>query len=388
MKILFVNQSDATVPPPPNLIRADTYISVPLAEQMMAKGHDVTFLSTMGSKVKTKQIFTRTPPLLSVITPQEYYHIPDPALRLKLWWTFHFDLYSRLVEATKQESFDIVHIHANSPLLELVAAMHITAPLVFTLHDIPVNRELENRVLKLFNMKNPIFISISDYQRKSFPAFSFTQTIYHGLDMKKFLFDPHGGNNLIFAGRLKKIKGIAEAIQVALRTNKKLAITGTKSYPDIAFYNSQIVPVLEANKELLHFSGSIDRTNIEEFYQKGKTILIPILWEEPFGLTMIEAMACGTPVIAFARGSVPELIKDGVTGFIVNPSDKDIRGNFIIKKTGIDGLCEAVNRIYSLSAQEYGQMRENCRKHIEEHFTLDRMVDQYEEVYKIVLHIN
>lgn len=100
---------------------------------------------------------------------------------------------------------------------------------------------------------------------------------------------------------------------------------------------------------------------------------------------MIEAMACGTPVVAYARGSVPEVIKDGETGFIVNPSDTDIRGNWIIKKTGIEGLCEAVERIYSMPEDQYRQMRRNCRAHVEKNFTVERMVDEYEKVYKEIL---
>jgi glycosyltransferase involved in cell wall biosynthesis len=100
---------------------------------------------------------------------------------------------------------------------------------------------------------------------------------------------------------------------------------------------------------------------------------------------MIEAMACGTPVIAYARGSVPEVIVDGVTGFVVNSSDDDIRGNWIIKKTGIEGLQEAIEKIYSLSDDEYLKIRKNCRKHVEENFTFNKMVDEYEKVYKEVI---
>jgi glycosyltransferase involved in cell wall biosynthesis len=105
------------------------------------------------------------------------------------------------------------------------------------------------------------------------------------------------------------------------------------------------------------------------------------MWEEPFGLVFVETMASGTPIIAFARGAVPEVIVDGVTGFIINPSDEDIRGKWIIKKTGLDGLCEAVERIYSLSKDDYGKMREACRAHVENNFTMERMVKEYESVY-------
>jgi glycosyltransferase involved in cell wall biosynthesis len=96
-------------------------------------------------------------------------------------------------------------------------------------------------------------------------------------------------------------------------------------------------------------------------------------------------MCTGTPIVAYARGAVPEIIQDGKTGFIVNPSADDIRGNWIVKKTGIEGLCEAVQRIYSMPKAEYLQMRKNCRAHIEKNFTLERMTNEYEKVYKKIL---
>lgn len=105
-----------------------------------------------------------------------------------------------------------------------------------------------------------------------------------------------------------------------------------------------------------------------------------------FGLVMIGVMSCGTPVVAYARGSVPEVIKDGETGFIVNPSDEDKRGDWIIKKTGIEGLVEAVKRIYSMPENQYQQLRKNCRRHIENNFTAERMINDYVQVYQEILH--
>ena len=124
---------------------------------------------------------------------------------------------------------------------------------------------------------------------------------------------------------------------------------------------------------------------LSDFYGRAKALLYPIEWEEPFGLVLIESMACGTPIVAFARGSIPEVVIDGETGFIVNPSDSDIRGNFIIKKTGKEGLKEAVEKIYAMSEAEYRQMRLNCRKHVEANFTVEKMVDGYEKVYQKLL---
>ena len=136
------------------------------------------------------------------------------------------------------------------------------------------------------------------------------------------------------------------------------------------------------DRKIVFHLGFLEQKELVSYYQNAKLFLFPIEWEEPFGLVMIEAMAAGTPIVAFARGSVPEVIKDGETGFIVNSSDEDKRGDWIVKKVGIDGLCEAVERIYSMPKDHYRQMRKNCRGHVEKFFTIEKMIDNYEMVYK------
>lgn len=128
-----------------------------------------------------------------------------------------------------------------------------------------------------------------------------------------------------------------------------------------------------------------DRAEISTFYQRSKLFLFPLSWEEPFGLVLAESMACGTPVIAYARGSVPEIIKDGKTGFIINSSNDDSRGNYIIKKTGIEGLCEAVKKIYAMPETDFLTMRRECRTSVEERFTAEHMAQEYMELYKRLL---
>ena len=150
---------------------------------------------------------------------------------------------------------------------------------------------------------------------------------------------------------------------------------------------SKLSAINEAAKKILNFITKLSvkqKINIS-YYQDTKILVNPIRGEESFGLVMAEAMSCGTPVVAFAKGSVPEIIKDGITGYIINYSPKDIRGNFIIKKTGEEGIVEAVKRIYQLSKDDYEKMRKNCRKHVEENFTIKKMVDNYEKVYKKVI---
>ena len=147
------------------------------------------------------------------------------------------------------------------------------------------------------------------------------------------------------------------------------------------YWESEVFPHIDGKNIL--YESVLPKEALHQRYGNAKALLFPIHWEEPFGLVMIEAMACGTPVIAYNRGSVSEIVRDGVTGYIVdddrsNKSDKTNTSNLIIKKKGIAGLVEAIKRIGEID-------RSACRKHVEAHFTVDRMVTGYEQVYKKVL---
>lgn len=383
MKILFINLTDHTIPPPPGVIRADTYISVPIAEEMQKRGHQVSFICPPGSHVKTEKITTATGPIVSVVPLDELTHIPDMQVRTEIISAFYADTCLTLLEHAKE--FDLVHFHTNIPLAELAFTRRLSIPCIFTLHSVARMPELESRVMHTFKSDNNHFISISNYQRSTFPALSFLKTIYHGVDLDLFSFNPDGGEEMLFAGRLRKTKGVKEAIETALATKRKLLVTGALSSTDHNYFNEVVEPLLKQHGDLLSLDKNLDRNHIYAHYQKSKLTLIPIQWEEPFGLVMIESMACGTPIVAFARGSAPEIDKDGETGFVINPSDDDIRGDWIIKKTGLEGFKEAVERIYAMSDSEYKTMRQNCHTYIKSSFTLKRMFDDYEEAYKLIL---
>lgn len=239
------------------------------------------------------------------------------------------------------------------------------------------------RLLQTTHIPNNVYFSFpSSYQFNHVPFIPMRQkfVIPHGIDIRKFIFSYQTTNSMLWMGRVDRDspKGIQQAIEVSQKTRFHLNL-----FPyiqDEKYFQSEIKPRLYKN--IVISAGIADRNRV---FQNAKLFLFPVQWEEPFGLVMIESMACGTPVVAFARGSVPEVIKDGETGFIVNPSDDDIRGNWIIKKTGIEGLCEAVERIYGMSEDEYRAMRRACREHVEENFTVERMVDNYEKVYKKIL---
>jgi glycosyltransferase involved in cell wall biosynthesis len=173
------------------------------------------------------------------------------------------------------------------------------------------------------------------------------------------------------------------ALKAASLSKQKIIFCGRKSTENVNFFDQELSPFID-NINVIYIDNT-ERDEALELFKRSKAFLFPVQWEEPFGLVMIESMACGTPVIAFARGSVPEIIKDGETGLIVNPSDGDIRGNWLVKKTGIEGLCEAIDKIYSLPVGQYQQMRRNCRSLVEKNFTVEKMVNEYEKVYQQIL---
>jgi len=206
--------------------------------------------------------------------------------------------------------------------------------------------------------------------------------IYHGIKLDDFVFSQTSENYISMIGRYIPEKGFEDAIASSIKQNVQLKIASSPNYQKTDYYLQKIKPFLNKNIMELNFLKE-DQRNI--FLMESKIMLMPIKWEEPFGMVMIEAMACGTPVVAYARGSVPEVIKDGETGLIVNPSEEDKRGDWIIKKTGLEGLCEAVERIYSMPENQYRQMRQNCRAHVEEYFTVEEMINNYEKAYQKII---
>jgi glycosyltransferase involved in cell wall biosynthesis len=211
-------------------------------------------------------------------------------------------------------------------------------------------------------------------------------TVHHGIDIFSlpFISKPKD-NHLIFIGRYhtNTPKGLDDAADVANALNFPLDLYTVIDESQRNSYNATVLPKVENKPHIKIITPPQPPKN--EIFQNGKVFLFPTKCEESFGLVLIEAMATGTPVIAYARGSVPEIIQDGVTGFIVNPSDDDIRGDFITKKTGVEGMIEAVKRLYALPEGQYLQMRNNAREAVEKEFTIQKMVDEYEKVFKKVI---
>ena len=248
--------------------------------------------------------------------------------------------------------FDLIHFH--TACLHYLVCRHVSVPHVTTLHGRLDTPELVRLYERFRDMP---MISISNAQRAPWPCANWQATIYHGLPEDLFRFHPEPNGYLAFLGRVSPEKRVDRAIEIAKRVEMPLRIAAKVDRADRRYFKREIEPLL--NHPQIEWLGEVSDKDKDEFLGKAYALLFPIDWPEPFGLVMIESMACGTPVIAYAGGSVAEVIDDGVTGFIVND---------------IEQAVEAERRVRDLS-------RAGCRKMFEKRFTAGRMASNYINAY-------
>jgi glycosyltransferase involved in cell wall biosynthesis len=256
--------------------------------------------------------------------------------------------------AEKARDFDVIHFHI-SELHFPVARRLPTAAHVTTLHGRLDLEELQPLYREFADM--PV-VSISDAQRHALPHADWIATVHHGLPTDLFTFDAVGGAYLAFLGRISPEKRVDRAIAIAKSCGVPLRIAAKVDEADRKYFERDIAPLLD--HPLVSFIGEIAEQEKNVFLGGSKALLFPIDWPEPFGLVMIEAMACGVPVIAFPGGSVEEIVEDGVNGFVVN---------------SIEQASSAVRHIDRIN-------RRKCRERFESRFTARRMASRYVDVYR------
>jgi len=235
---------------------------------------------------------------------------------------------------------------------------------LFTIHD-PITKHTQALASKLSKLKIAShFACISKDQARDLRV-KHKHIVYNGITIKDYPFNAKPKDYLAFSGRMVKQKGAAIAIKAAASVNKPIKLAGTipKKPKERSYFIKQVKPLLTHKAQHL---GIIPYHKMNNFYRNARALLFPIQWEEPFGLVMIEAMAAGTPVIAFKRGSVPEVIKHGKTGFIVKNEEQ---------------MIKAIKKIYEMPDKKYTAMRHACRKYVEDNFSTKRMADNYEKLY-------
>ena len=311
-----------------------------ITEELVERGHDVTLFATGDSttRAKLEATFDRQMPDRIGNT---LYDIQQVATCLR-----HAD------------DFDIVHDH--SGYAAIAFAKFLKTPVVHTLHG-PFTPDICH-FYQTFR-DSAYYVSISDYQRSCCPDLQHVGTVYNPIDINGW---PYRGKNekedfLLAFGRLCEDKGFHTAIDVAKRTGQKLVIAGAIQHQNRDYYETVIKPQVDG--EQIRFVGEVSLTEKWNLFSKARAFLFPIQWPEPFGLVMIEAMAAGTPVIAFSEGSVPEVVADGRTGFLVNDADE---------------MVEALGRLDEIDPAV-------CRRYVQENFSVSRCTDGYEHTYRQIL---
>ncbi len=334
MRIAVVSPLYESVPP--KLYGGTERVVSYLTEELVRQGHDVTLFASSDSQTGARLVsFSRSLRLAK--------NCQDPLVH-------HVLMLERVYQRAKD--FDVIHFnidYIHFPLFRRCHTPHLT-----TLHGrmdvldyVPLYREFR---------EEPV-VSISYAQRRPMPWLSWAGTIYHGLPKDLYNFSSGPGEYLAFLGRISPEKRPDRAVRIAEEAGVKLLMAAKVDRADRGYYEDVIKPMLKS--PWVEFVGEIGEGEKNEFLGKALALIFPIDWPEPFGLVMIEAMACGTPTIAWKCGSVPEIIDHEVTGFIVE---------------GIDQAVEAVEKVSALD-------RRACRRVFEERFTVTRMARDYLKIY-------
>jgi glycosyltransferase involved in cell wall biosynthesis len=307
-----------------------------LTEALVTRGIDVTLFATKDSRTAGK---------LAGVCPAAYSE--DPRIDAKVWEMLHVaHVFERAGE------FDLIHNQAD--FVPLAFSRLVETPVVTTIHGfsseriLPAFKAYEDRVH---------YVAISDADRH--PDLRYASTIHHGIRLEDFPFDPNGSEDLLFFGRIHPDKGAAEAIAAAGRAGRRLIMAGIVQDQD--YHNEQVVPALD--ERTVVYRGPVGGAVRTKVLGSARALLHLINFDEPFGLSVVEALACGTPVIACNRGSMPELVDDGVTGFLVD---------------NVDEAVDAIGRIGEIN-------RAACRAAVSERFTVERMADRYLDLYRSLL---
>jgi glycosyltransferase involved in cell wall biosynthesis len=304
-----------------------------LTEGLIERGFDVTLFATADSLTRGR---------LQAVCPAPYEE--DRELDAKVWECLHI---AHLFEQASK--FDI--IHNNFDFLPLSYSQLVDTPMVTTIHGFSSAKILP--VYKHYN-QNTNYIAISNADRH--PDLTYRATIYHGVDLRQFTFQSEPSDYLLFFGRIHPDKGAAEAVEIAKQSGRKLIIAGIIQDQD--YYNRYIAPSLKDGQ--VEYVGSVEPPRRNKLLGEAYALLHPIHFDEPFGLSVIEAQACGTPVICFNKGSMPEVVLDDKTGFLIGSVAEAIK---------------AVEKVEQLK-------RSACRQWVEENFTQSIMIDKYIDIYR------
>lgn len=321
--------------PPQHYGPWESVVSI-LTEGLVRRGVGVTLFATTDSLTRAA---------LRSVCHSGYEE--DKSIDPKVWECLHI---AEVFEHARE--FDLIHNHFD--FLPLTYTALVRTPVLTTIHGFSSPKILP--VYEKYNGKTS-YVSISDADRSE--RLRYVRTIHHGIELAQFDFNATPTDTLLFFGRIHPDKGTREAIDIARGSGRKLIIAGIIQDQD--YFEAHVRPHIDDNQ--VQYIGSVGPAERNRVLRQAYALLHPIHFDEPFGLSVVESMACGTPVIAFDRGSMPELISSGINGFLV---------------PDVDGAVEALAQVGRLE-------RAACRRTVEERFSAERMVDEYLSVYREIV---
>ena len=340
MKIAQISPLYESVPP--KLYGGTERVVSYLTDELVSQGHEVVLFAS-GDSITRAKLVPVCRRALRLEGPRVLYPIAH---------------HVRMLEMVQRQldNFDIIHFHID--YVHLPLATRYPVPALTTLHG---RLDIPDLIPLFLEFPNADLISISNAQRKPLSRANWRGTVYHGLPTGLYKFQEKAGSYLAFLGRIAPEKRVDRAIEIARRTGVELKIAAKVDAIDRDYFEAEIEPLLD--DPLVEYVGEIGDGEKNDFLGNALAVLFPIDWPEPFGLIMIEAMACGTPTIAYSNGSVPEILEDSRTGYIVR---------------NLEEAVTAVERVSLLS-------RRTCREVFEQRFSASRMTCDYVEIYKLLL---
>ncbi len=328
---------------PPQKQGAIEWVVYYLVVGLVKKNYQVLLFAPATAQTPAELVAVGPKPMVEYKMGQE----EEKARKLRIELSLLADMLYQ-VEKRKDE-IGIIFNHTVSGGIFASLEQRFKIPVFHVLH-LPLFKELA----EIFRLYQARLISISDSQRQYFPALNYVTTIYNGIDLRNFPFSKKKEDFFIFASKINESKNPLDAIKAAKIAQKKLVIIGRIN--DQEYFDTQIRPLLDGQRVV--YLGEVSLEEAIELYQRAKALLFPVKCPESFGLVMIEAMACGTPVIAYPAGATQEIIQDGKTGYLVK---------------GVKGMAEAMEKIEQIDPR-------TCRKWVEENCSMEKMVEKYEAI--------
>ncbi|MFA6096277.1 MAG: glycosyltransferase family 4 protein [Candidatus Paceibacterota bacterium] len=324
-----------------------------LTEELVKRGHEVTLFATKDSKTSARLV-----PVVSYPASRKYIYG---------WNSTNYSIAGMVKACEMKEEFDIIHSHIGNTAYYFADLADV--PMVETIHSpMPGCKKTKKKraavdvywqdAARRFDKVHHVFVSHS--QKNNSKLKKNASVVHNGIDLERFSFKNDPRDYFIYLGYITEDKGAHLAARAARKANVKLKLAGSCSGCK-DYFKEKVKPCLKKGK--IEYVGAVNPQERNRLLGGAKGILVPLQWEEPFGLVMIEAMACGTPVIGLDRAAVPEIVKNGKTGFVV----KDEKG-----------MAQAIKNIEKISRAE-------CRRHVEKYFTVQKMADEYEKVYEKVI---